>query len=614
MGKNISESFGQKVRGLTVNLAYKVGGFTDSNNLLAVSDSFDRLPSEDVKVQLYNSPSLSDEFFSGVIIEWSGTGWRVHGFDILDPNFTIIPQEETGSVSIVSVSSTNTQPVGAWSPNTNYTFNSLVTFKGKYFRCKTAHVSDTNFDSQYWTEVSQVSIVPSDSVLYYHEGVKDNFVTKVKYGYEFKDRQEISNFLSSYERYLVSRGWVFDQLSDDQTVTINWQYMVQLFLQWINAGGLNSGDFIALNPFSKMAKFSVDHGYVKPVEKMFNGMYNLLDQEGLPISPRDTAVVRHNGSLTITPDPMKAQQLFGVRMNIAEVEHAIVFSNKTVFGDVIYMPETNIRQERLRIQGFKTSEWKGRISAPGFIISNNVLIPNFEKTADDFRTFFDIESVENTDLKKRTRANIGYSEKDYFTNLLMPSTNQFEFYSASLQNKGTPASFNRILRSNYIRNNEGMQFLEEWAFRRGMYGSQGTTKSFDVQLRESEYSSNPQLIRFNGFRQGGWDQLFGWDLDHFDGVDIDSQAVIPFNVNGLSSIFIKKHGVGYQTLPDIKIVSPNGFGAVVVPELSWETSAINKVTVKEGGYGFLVGDEIVVEGIGDGAKLRVKPLMQRNVM
>jgi hypothetical protein len=109
------------------------------------------------------------------------------------------------------------------------------------------------------------------------------------------------------------------------------------------------------------------------------------------------------------------------------------------------------------LQGFKTTGWNGRLDAPGFLVQDNQLIPNFEKSADDIRHLFDVETIDDGELQQRARNNLGYAERDYLSNLLLTPTNQFEFYQGMIQQKGTPSVLNRLLRSNFIRNNTTYQ-------------------------------------------------------------------------------------------------------------------------------------------------------------
>jgi hypothetical protein len=47
-----------------------------------------------------------------------------------------------------------------------------------------------------------------------------------------------------------------------------------------------------------------------------------------------------------------------------------VFSDRTVFNDIIYDKTTGYRQERIKTQGYRTVDWDGDYTSPGFLFDN----------------------------------------------------------------------------------------------------------------------------------------------------------------------------------------------------------------------------------------------------
>ena len=47
-------------------------------------------------------------------------------------------------------------------------------------------------------------------------------------------------------------------------------------------------------------------------------------------------------------------------------EHVTLFDDRTVFNDVIYDKTTGYRQERIKSRGFRTVDWDGDYTSPGF--------------------------------------------------------------------------------------------------------------------------------------------------------------------------------------------------------------------------------------------------------
>ena len=491
----INSNFAERVRGLGSQLSYKIAGFTDSTTLGVVSDAFGRVPSEDVTVALYRSPSVREETYSGVAIEYTGRGYEVFGYDSLNPYFSTLPPAiNSGKISVGDGAKSAAIPT--WKSNTYFSVGLTVKYQDNFYRALKTHTSLTFFEEEFWTQVARPQYADGTALMWYLEGDLIPDVEKVAYGTVFKTPQEVADFLNGYERFLKSRGWIFENVGEDELEVRDWKGALKSFITWSHADSRAVGDYLSVSPSSKLIQFATDQGTIQPIEQIINGLYAIVDQNGQPIDSQITRVVRNDGNISVSCND-NTSGIFGLRIYVSELEHILVFNNTTIFGDTLYSPLLNIKQPRLRLQGFKTVGWKGRIDAPGFIVTGDTLTPNFERAADDFRRFFDIESMENKKLQDRARANFGYEEKEYLNNLLLTPTNQFEFYQGMIQQKGSQASMRRLLRSNFIRHNKGLKLFEEWAFRVGDYGGQEVAPQLDIQIRQSEFKHNPQMIQFS---------------------------------------------------------------------------------------------------------------------
>lgn len=491
---SVRDVLGDFTRGLGSQLTYKVGGFTDSTTLIVVSDSFGRVPSEDVSISLFRSPSIREEFYSGVAIERRSNGYRIHGYDSVDPFFSIIRGSPLGRKSQIGDSITSST-VLFWRPNTYYSVNIIVNHDNRFYRSNRTHTSSSVFEGDFWNEVPRPQFADGARLAWYAEADLDEPVTRIPYGTILRTPQDVADFLNGYERFLESRGWLFRDERNDVLDTRDWRAACRNFIIW-SSGEINDGDFLVLSPSSNLLRYKTDQGAIQPVEDIIKGFYAITDQNGRPIDPKTTRVVRDDGNITISTINNSAG-IFGLRLFVSEIEHVMVFNNQTIFNDTIYNPLLNIKQPRLRLQGFKSIAWAGRVDAPGFIVTGDVLTPNFEKSADDFRRFFEVEAMENKRLQDLARANFGYEEKEYLNNLLLTPTNQFEFYQGMIQQKGSPTSMTRLLRSNFIRHNTGLQLFEEWAFRIGDYGGKEVQPQLDIKISQSDFKHNPQLITFD---------------------------------------------------------------------------------------------------------------------
>ncbi len=485
-----TQIFGDAVRGLTCRLAHKMAGFTTVQSLRVSADNFGIVPPEDTKLVLYSSPSQREEFYSGVIVEWTGEGWRVIGYNALNSTFPTIPGDRFGPTQTIRLEADTSSPIVVeWKPNVYYKLDILVDFEGSTYQCNRPHTSTSTFEQDFWT--ARPGLVRSQALTVQKFVSATDEVVGVPYGTVFDTQQALADFLFDYERYLVSRGWVFDLL-DEESEPLDWTRCVKEYLQWTQLRWA-PGNFIALSPGADKLKFSTDHGTIYSLEDSARGVYGIVDRSGMPIDPRDTFVSRLDGEVTVT---VRNANLFGVRLLIGEVEHALVLSNETIFGDTIYKPILNIRQPRMRVVGQFAPDWKGRLDAPGYVMIDGHIVPNFEKAAEDIRHAFDIEDVDNTTLRDHARHLLGFEARDHFDNLMLSDTQQFEFYQGMIHQKGSPDVFNKLLRSQFVGEDRTLKFLEEWAFKTSSYGSTDASRRLAFSFNYGDYKRNPQAVRF----------------------------------------------------------------------------------------------------------------------
>jgi hypothetical protein len=489
-GKTAS-SFGQAIRGLQVRLLHQMAGFVSSDDMKVVADNFGLLPSEDVSVVFYQSPSTDVEVYSGVILEWTGRSWRVVGYDSRDPFFTIIPPNVNGPKGIISLATADEPSIVEWRPNAYFPVNVLAIFDNSIYQCLRSHTSGPNFENNFWNPRSDLStsMIRAPRVVTYLRGL--DTTTHVSYGTEFYSYQEVADFLLAWQRWLVSRGWIFDAIDPATGLVLDWSLSVREFLTWAQIQW-QSGNFIALSPGMQGLKFKTSVGTILNVEDNITGFFGIVNRSGQPINERNIIINRLDGQIDLFA---KESDIFGARLEIASVEHALVFSNVTIFDDDIYLPLFDMRQYRLRLICHRSQQWAGRLDAPGFVVIGNQLKSDFEKSANDVRLMFDIEQADVKNLRDYARHNIGFQQRDYLNNLLLSDTSQFEFYQGMIQQKGAPGVFSKLMRSTQASDHSDIRFLEEWAIRIGAFGA-----PFDpfvtFQITQVDTRSDPQIIRF----------------------------------------------------------------------------------------------------------------------
>jgi hypothetical protein len=498
--KSVTNSFGQLLRNTEANLIHKLAGFTDSSNNRLLVDSFGLstndsllLPQEDVTTVLCRSASIKEVFYSGVIVESRGrAGWRVIGYDSVNPFFEIIPSDTNGPRNTV--------------------------------------------------------VIDNQRAVEYKRGKQTR--TTVNYGTVFSTPQEVYDFLISLGRAQEADGWIFDQYDNVSGQPRNWSLSAREFLFW-SQGPWAPGTYIALSPLATLAKFKTDFGIITNVGGVVNGANSILDRNGSMISLIDVDFLRIDNE--ISARTLNDQGVFGLRLSATTLEHAFVFNNRTIFNDLVYDPLFNQRQARFKLFGYRTLEWSGRLDAPGYMVAqtlsqlnnvisvNNRIIPNFEKSVADLRGIFEIDlstpfssadspqtekvsSISQSvgvDLTRLAQHTVAYQPRPWLSDLLVNNSTAFQFYQGMIAQKGTPTSIDRLLRNtNVLTTNQDFGYFEEFAFRDGEFGQEGNISSVDVILPQSSVNSNPQVIELR------LDQATESDLSNSIVVDSASSLLI----------------------------------------------------------------------------------------
>jgi hypothetical protein len=469
-GLNVTSYFGNLIRGGNVQLAHRMAGFINSDTVRTMVDSFGDIgyqsqiiPNDNLKTFLYRSTSIGEAIYSGVMIEQVKEGYKVYGYDTINQRFIIIPSNVNGPQTTV--------------------------------------------------------LVGNKRAIEYLSGM--NETQEVLYGSILPTRQAVFDFLISYGRWLTSQGWVFEQFNADSNAVFDWSQSAKEFLFW-SQGDWQNGTFITVSPSADEMKFEKKYGNIQFISGLFSGTYPIVDRSGILIQPQNFTTIRDDGSLRVKPD--NEQGIFGLKLYRTTIESAIFWDNLTGFGDIIYQPLFDLRQQRIKIYAYRANDWNGRLDAPGFILTKNnntntwSMVPNYDNTANQFTQYFNIEQPKNFDLitndnlvmkmstelgavarqdiQNLSRHLLGYQNRLYLQNLLLEDAIEFEFYQGFIRNKGTQTVINRLLRNtSIIPETSTFEYYEEWMMRNSWYGAVNLNNIIEFRLPQSQVTSNPQWIR-----------------------------------------------------------------------------------------------------------------------
>lgn len=479
---------------VNVQLAYKVGGFTAKNYLQILAEQSSPtstndsiiIPDENYDVFLYKSTPVNRVVYSGVIIEKSGTGYAVSGYNTTRPFFTIIPS-----------------------------------------------IANNNAYS--------IDVLGARATIYRdYQPIK----VTVPYGYEFRTKQQVVDFLVSYGRYLTSQGIQLGKFNGDLGTTQDFVMSATEFLTWTQQNWIN-GSVIILSPLLDAITVTSTQSVVDEVgndpqgNKILDQSFNLLRQNNFLVN-------RQGGQFDLA---VTSGSTIGLAdLSLVQYEHVLLFDNTTVFNDIIYKPELGNRQFRLRLVGSKTGSWDGNLSPPGFIYSdpniaswepgtdylkgdlvsfknqfyvalNDIdasntfdpglwklidksriktgLLPNFAYNAQKFEQFYDIDNQPfDSQLQMYSDGIIGFRKRSYLNDLSLDATSQSKLYQGFIKDKGTKTAIDALTTATFNNIESNINYFEEWAVRVGEYGATDISQFLELQISENNAITDPFTVQF----------------------------------------------------------------------------------------------------------------------
>ena len=477
-----------------VNLAYKLAGFSDQKYLQVLAEQSSPtstndsiiIPDENYNIYLHKSAPVLKMVYSSVIVEKTDNGYSVRGYNLANPYFEIIP-------SIVN--------------NNAY----------------------------------KIKVLNSDAVVY---GDYEQLKLTIPYGYEVKSQQQLVDFLISYERFLMSQGFTFNDVDEQLGESRNWKLSVKEFLFWAQQGW-KTGSILVLSPVSDTLNAISIGAIADGITDTQHGS-KILDQNFKMVKNNNYNVMRSPTEFKIT---LTSDAVIGyVEIDLVQYDHVLVFDNTTVFSDIIYKPELGNRQYRLKLIGQKTAEWDGSLNAPGFIYNAGVvaswlqgkdylkgdliefknryytalqnsiaatefnftewkqipkgdikkgLLPNFATIATNAKSYYDSYGYFNSSGQvKYSHGLIGFSPRRYLDDLGLNETTQIELYKGFIKQKGSANAVTKLSNAEFANLNSAIEFYEEWAVRVGEYGSISTNPYVEIVLNERAFGVNPALAGF----------------------------------------------------------------------------------------------------------------------
>jgi hypothetical protein len=354
-------------------------------------------------------------------------------------------------------------------------------------------VSGYNLDSRFfsYTPVSSSGKSVSESVgtttINRHLNFKNETV-RIPYGFIFTRRQELYSFLIGLANYYETIGFLIEtQWLEESKDAIRWALSDSVDAFFISG----ATDTLTYNHGIQ--------GYVDVADVNYNGVPNVLNYNHKQINKSNLLVLRNE---TTTEYSLKTAQdrIYGLGVQVVELEHIIAIHKTTEFNDVIYNPAKGIAQKRVRFNGEMTRNWNGRLEAPGYLIRDTGLLLNMESTVREVeRDWINAETKKLERLSRQTMGyNVGYAQPTYLKDTFVDGTASYRFEQGERKYKGTKFAFDAMSRNKNIFGKEfGQQLYEDWMVRLGDFGDMTEVEPLQFEINPDLIKGDPQQFRFS---------------------------------------------------------------------------------------------------------------------
>ncbi len=477
-----------------INLASKLSGYTDKKFLKVLAEQVSPnaisenviIPDEDYELVVTKTTPIVHAPYSGVIVQKTNSGFAIYGYNTTDPVFNVIPSRQSRRINVHEV------------------------LKQRFIEYK-------DFEDQ---------------------------VLTIPYGTELSTPQQVFDFLIGYGRFLESQGFDFDNSSEEIANNLevaNWAMAGKEFGYWSQQ---EWGDdaVITLSPSANKITFTRVDSMVDTLVNHYNGK-SVMNQSFENLTVDKFKTKREDGEFELIPEETVGGIYFA-DIKTVQYEHTLVLNNTTIFNDIVYQPELGNRQNRLKLVGWRTSNWDGSLTAQGFILNQGIvnewvqntdyakgeiikynnklyttseshtsgltfeyenwsptdsfklgLLPNWDTLGGNFETYYDVDTVNlEGEADKFGKSLIGYQSRDYLTNLGLDDTSQVKFFQGMIKEKGTSSAIDKLLRARLDNTTSDIDMYEEWAIRVGEYGGLDINKRIEIEVKPDDVEGNPTVI------------------------------------------------------------------------------------------------------------------------
>lgn len=546
--KNLSiTNFTDIFENIDINLSHRLSGFVDPQQHRFLLDSKSPrstsanifLPIENQQIVFNVSSPIRTLTYSAILIEKTSRGYRINGYDSLDPYFRYYKPLQSNNDPLLSVGGISEGFI-EWESEKFFGNGVVARYDNVYYRSLESHKSGSSFENTKWKKLP--ALPKTGATTAYRRKLFNSQLQKLSYGTILTSNQQVVDFLLGYEHYLESQGFSFEDYDSDLKAAKNWTTSCKEFLYWTQHNWAN-GALISVSPSSQKISIKFDIGVP---ENLLDGFYNykVYGSSGNILSPSFINFNRSYQSLQVETTNTD-DGIYLLKVHLVLKEHVVVFDDRSVFNDVLYDKTTGYRQERIKARGFRTVDWDGDYTSPGFLydavnikdwqpfvdyklgdivsfkgkywtsqqnhtseetfeetywyildlVPAKGLIPNFDFKINQFDDFYNLDadglSSSQRDLGRHA---IGYQTREYLQSLAEDDVTQFSLYQGFIREKGTSNAVVKIFDKLSKTDDDSIILNEEWAFRIGSFGGTDQLKQVEFDIKKTNLQLNPQPV------------------------------------------------------------------------------------------------------------------------
>ena len=443
--KNFKTEVIDKFNNIKVKKEFLLNAFTDKNNVRIESTSINSqritlfVPEKSYDVRTVKHYPSFEMYYSGIRIIWDGQFYSVNGF-----------ATEFGYL-----------------PNFVPTANSST------------------------TAITVGDVVVKQKNTYTQELLFSN------YGSRFKNRQDVFDMLIGYGKYLEAIGFVFEEVESGDIR--NWQLSAKQFIFWSNSP-LAAGSYIDLNPAADtlMIKGQVEH--LDNLQGTNENSGQCVDRDNKPLFSKDLLVNRFHDKDTIVIKTKNDQRpIYGIKLTFSTYETVVHLSSTNEFNDIYFLPDQSTTKRSFVIGGKKSQDWTGAYHAPGYVITDSGIIPNYDSMAEQGRNLLDIENVIlDSTVAEAAKAQFGLNRNPELRQLFLQEENETLFKNAITYTKGTVEVFNKLAPLTHNDESQSKPY-EEYMVRIGEIGNTKNIEYYEFEMLSSDIrrpSKTSQVVKF----------------------------------------------------------------------------------------------------------------------